>query len=651
MPAAALLTMAIFLVLMAFLLPVGLRFRGQVYIGLFLHLALFSFGIILVKWNDARLHTARFGAHENQWISGTILEPPRETARAWKLTIAVHYAGNHSRLSRASGKLLAYLNKTHNTLPPQVGSEVLVHQAPTPLKSTGNPYSFDFSRRALFQGITHRLSTSEYALLQPPSNYSIRHLLDLLRKEVLDILRRYIPGKKEQGLAEALLIGYKDDLDDELVRAYSITGVVHIIAISGLHLGLIYMLMSLLLRPLKRSATGRILRAIVIIIALWIFSLVAGAQPSILRSAVMFTCLALGELISRRSSGLNTLAASAFLILCVDPYSLWDAGFQLSYAAVLGIMLFMKPVYALWYIRNKFLDLIWQMNAVTISAQVFTVPLTIYYFRQFPLLFLVSNFLPVPLSSLVLFAELLLCCLSPFPLLARMAGKVCSWLITTMNDYIAGVELIPLATWSRLSINLAQAWLLAVLVPAIVVYWLHGKKTGLWLALGAGLLFISLRSISFYQARRQQVMICYNIPRTTAIVFIDGREWRYLGDKSGLEASAFNFHLQPHHIHARLQEQPTQAMSTRTCNISWNKKTIAVVHGDRLSARFVKADVLLIAGTTRLTAIALATHYQPKKVVITGNISRNSKSRLIAGFKELGTDVHVISEEGAFAIY
>src|SRR5262245_60738277 len=171
------------------------------------------------------------------------------------------------------------------------------------------------------------------------------------RTKVLNILRANIKGEKELGLAEALLIGYKNDLDKTLVQSYSNTGVVHVIAISGLHLGLIYWLLSWLCKPLQRGRNFKWLRLILILTGLWLFGLLAGAQPSVIRSAVMFTCIALGQSLTRKSSTYNTLALSAFILLCINPYWLWDVGFQLLYAAVLSIVIFMQPIYNWFYFK------------------------------------------------------------------------------------------------------------------------------------------------------------------------------------------------------------------------------------------------------------------------------------------------------------
>src|SRR6185436_8991967 len=190
------------------------------------------------------------------------------------------------------------------------------------------------------------------------------------KDRVLEILSKYIPGAKESGLAKALLIGYKDELDKNLVQAYASTGVVHIIAISGLHLGIIYGLLTLVFSPLQKIIQWKWATISLILVGLWLFSFLAGAGPSVLRSAFMFSMIVLGSTLSKHFNVFNNLAFSAFALLCYNPYWLWDAGFQLSYAAVISIVLFFKWIYNWVYFTNKFIDFAWKLIAVTLSAQI-----------------------------------------------------------------------------------------------------------------------------------------------------------------------------------------------------------------------------------------------------------------------------------------
>ena len=159
-----------------------------------------------------------------------------------------------------------------------------------------------------------------------------------LHKKVLHALTTYIPGEKEAGMEEALLVGYKDFLEKDLVQSYSNTGVVHVIAISGMHLGLIYWLQNLLFITFKGRKKLSWVKAVCIISGLWLFALLAGGGPSMLRSAVMFTCIIIGDNLSMKAFIYNSLAAYTFILLCFNPGWLWDISFQLSYIAVLSIL-------------------------------------------------------------------------------------------------------------------------------------------------------------------------------------------------------------------------------------------------------------------------------------------------------------------------
>jgi competence protein ComEC len=224
------------------------------------------------------------------------------------------------------------------------------------------------------------------------------------------------------------------------------------------------------------------------------------------------------------------LAVSAFILLCINPYWLWDVGFQLSYAAVLSIIIFMQPIYNWFYIKNKVLDLAWKLNAVTLAAQVLTVPLSIYHFHQFPNYFLLTNFIAVPLSSMIVLGEIFLCAIAWMPSIALPAGKLLSWMIGLMNTWIERIESLHFSLWDGLQINSLQAILLVVFAAGIS-YWLMEKvKTGLMIGLFGLLGFISLRSYSFIQTGRQEKIIVYNVPQRRAVDFVEGGNYFFIGD-------------------------------------------------------------------------------------------------------------------------
>lgn len=639
-----------------FFVPFFKRYRFAFINGIITSILFFSIGAILAWQKDIRNNKQWLGNfyQEKNTLIVTLDEPPVEKTKSIKANATVSYLLQNDQSIPVKGKIILYFKKD-SSLQLTYGSQIIFKKPLQEIKNSGNPGGFDYKRYSLFQGITHQvyLKPDEFEVLSGKKENWFRKFIYTSREKVLTILRTNIKGDKELGLAEALLIGYKDDLEQSLVQSYTNTGVVHIIAISGLHLGLIYWLLALILKPLKKRRKTRWLSPVLIITGLWLFSLLAGAQPSILRSALMFTCIVLGESLSRKTSIYNTMAVSAFILLCINPYWLWDVGFQLSYAAVLSIIIFMRPVYNWFYIKNKLLDFLWKLNAVTIAAQILTVPLSIYHFHQFPNLFLLTNFLAVPLSSIILLGEIFLCVISFIPALALLAGKIISWLIRIMNTYIEKIEAIRFSLWDGLQVSILQAVLLLLFAIGIS-YWLMEKsKAGLKLGLLTLLGFFALRSYSFIQRDRQQKIIVYNVPQKRAIDIVSGRNYLFIGD-SDLLANDFarNFHLKPSRILYRINDVAAlENLSVSENYLSYNGKHILLVDESiSFSQQETKpsVDLLVISKNPKVYMKRLAGALDIKQVVFDGSVPAWKSNYWKKDCDSLHIPWHDVTTKGAF---
>ncbi|PZR29361.1 MAG: 4-alpha-glucanotransferase [Citrobacter freundii] len=507
------------------LFPFFHRYKSGFINGLSVFILFAALGALSVWRQDARNRSLWPGNiyKESDALVIKLLEKPVERTNTLKSEADLFLLIRDGRQIPVRGTILTYFSKDSDNLRLSAGDEIITTAALVPVPSNANPGGFDFHRYALFQGITHQVFIKKDFVVTGNSQPWLQRFVGNIRQWVLSVLQKAFPGKRERGLAEALMIGYKNELDKTLVQSYTNTGVVHIIAISGLHLGLIYWLLVKLLQPISSHRRLKWLAPVLIIGGLWIFTLLAGAQPSVLRSAIMFTCIVIGNSLSRRSSIYNSLALSAFILLCYNPYWLWDAGFQLSYTAIIGIVGFMKPVYGLMSFKNKLVDMIWQMNAVTIAAQLLTLPVCIYHFHQFPNYFLISNFIAVPVSSLILLAELLLCAVSFIPFVFIYTAKLCSVLISFMNTSVERIEQLPFAVWNGLQISLPQAGLLMILIVTLLSCFVYKEKIRLlaYISLISITIFTVLRCASFMEASRQQKIIIYQ----QAIDFVNGRNY------------------------------------------------------------------------------------------------------------------------------
>jgi competence protein ComEC len=648
------------LVLLLFtLLPAYTQFRFRFLNGMAIQVLMLAAGGWICQLQDIRNEKKWIGHHPNQKeilvleISSEII--PKE--KSFKAEARVRYGlQNGFQISRR-GKILLYFRQDDHRKEtvPAPGSKLLLQKPLQEIRNSGNPGAFDYRQYALFHGITHQVFLTSSDYIAVPENHAgvYQHILWASQQKLLDIIRRYIPGTKEKGLAEALLIGYKHDLDPELVQSYANTGVVHIIAISGLHLGLIYWLLQSLLQPLAKKKTGKWLRPLLIIAGLWAFSLLAGAQPSVLRSALMFSMIVLAGCSGRKTSVFNSLAASATILLVINPYWLWDPGFQLSYAAVTSIMLFMKPVYNLLYFPNKFIDLIWKMNAVTIAAQILTLPLTVYYFHQFPLLFLVSNLIAVPLSSFILLGEILLVLLSAVPAAAVITGQLLSFCIRLMNQFMEYIEAIPGALWNGLQISFLQSILLLLIVTGACYGYLEKNRSSMLLSLCCLPAFMLLRTQSFLHCGQQQKIIVYNIARHSAIQMINGRNCYLLGDPSLLsDPSIQNYTLKPAQVYHRVQYNDSLAGLIISGNcIGFNGKRILLVNNPirfRTAANRERIDLLILSKDARVYFRELVKALDIRQVVLDGTVTAGKTAYWKKDCDSLQIPFHAVSINGAF---
>jgi competence protein ComEC len=642
--------------ILVFLLPLPTQFRTRPGNGILLNILLFTAGSLLTYYKDLR--------HQSQWfsqvyaagdtLSAIIEEPLSEKTKSCKTIASVEAVIKAGQVHPVKGKIILYFRKDSSLPALQYGNRLMFIKPPEHVTNTGNPGAFNYAQYCAYKGIWHQvyLAPREYAIAGKAKINPVKKVLYDTRKKVLNTIRENITGKKQAGLAEALLIGYKDDLDKDLLQSYINTGVVHVIAVSGLHLGLIYGVLKLLCKPFR----GRRIRwatPALIITVLWLFTLLAGGTPSVLRSAIMFTCLAIGNYLRHPASVYNSLAASAFLLLCYDPYWCWDIGFQLSYAAVLSILLFMKPLYHIVFIKNKYFDWFWKLIAGTIAAQILTTPVSMYHFHQFPNLFLLTNLVAIPLSGLILIGELVLCIISFIPFAAKATGWLLDELIRLLNWFIENINQLPFNTTDSIQLNILQVVLLYVCTGSLWSWLLHKKKAGLLTGLVATWLFLIVYVWAHWQASQQKKLIVYNVPQHQAIDFIYGQSYLFKGDSLlQKDVSRQNFYLKPSRIaHRASPADSIENLLQTTSLFHFCNTSILVidqpVSGIELPVR-IPVDLIVLTNNPRVSVKELISLFSCRTIIIDGSNSRWKTSSWQQDCHKLGIACHAVSDQGAF---
>jgi len=334
------------------------------------------------------------------------------------------------------------------------------------------PGQFDYKDYLIKKHIYHRFQVerNQVKLIRKDPGYTIQSFSNRQRATLLNILRTNILDQSSYEMAAALLLGERSNIDKQLLKSYSETGTIHIISVSGLHVGIIFIVLKNILKFLP-FFKKKVPNCLAILVCIWFYSTLTGLPASVIRSALMISFSIIGKTISSRSNNINHVAASALVLLSINTNYLFDIGFQLSYLAVLGIMYLQKPISELYYPNSKIMYYIWETTSVSLAAQLFTLPLSWFYFHQFPNYFIVANLLAIPLSSIALYSCIALMVCYPIPFI----NKICEWAlmysIKWMNTYLMWIANWPNAVSKLPRIDLFDTFLISLIIFFFLLYW------------------------------------------------------------------------------------------------------------------------------------------------------------------------------------
>ena len=458
--------------------------------------------------------------------------------------------------SDASGKVLVYHQIGTPLIPGQI---LLVHKAPEVIPGPKNPNEFDYRDFLARKGIFHRqFIGKEVSVIQSAQSSDFRYFLDHLRQKMVLMLEAKIPDPESRQVALALLLGQKQNLDPAIREAYSETGVMHILAVSGLHVGIIYAIFLFLMKVirLKKHQTKYYLLAVIGII--WLYAFLTGLSPSVLRAATMFSLITLGQMRERKPSIYNVLAFSAMLLITVNPDVIFDVGFQLSYLAVAGIVLIQPMILNWWLPSSKVGEYFWQMTSVSIAAQMVTFPLSVYYFHVFPTYFLIANLFVIPISFLTMQVGVPLMILGWIPFLGEVLGWILSWLVWLQNQGTLLIHLFPLGTIDRLTIGFPGMILIWVLI-LIWSNWEFGQKRNLAWTIFFLVFIWSISSLRNELSKPENELIIYQGKRGNMFDFSsNGKLYSW---NQGLESEEISFVVDPNRIANHWTQFPVEFSS------------------------------------------------------------------------------------------
>jgi competence protein ComEC len=349
--------------------------------------------------------------------------------------------------------------------------------------------------------------------------------------------------------------------------AYANTGTMHVLAVSGLHVGLVFVILSFFLKPLRKTVTHRLFAAAVILTVVWAYAFITALSPSVLRAAVMFTIVVLAQVLQRRGNMYNTLAVAAFVLLCYNPFFLFEVGFQLSFMAVLGIVYLAPRIQKLLVFDTKAANWLWQLVVVSMAAQIGTFAISLYYFHQFPVYFLVSNLIAVPLATLILYNGLALVLLFWVPGLNVLLGKLMQVLVWLMNESLLWLENWPLALLNRIPFSGLQTVLIYGFILFLLIFMARRKLKFLAMACAVLFIFSGSRLKENFSGNNKPKLIIFAVPKQSVWSFSDEKAIVLADTAFTQNKQAITFTLEPVLLADRIQAVHFQSWHEKNAEI------------------------------------------------------------------------------------
>ena len=489
------------------------------------------------------------------WIA-EIKELPLEREKSYKIIAKLSAVNDTSYW--ITNKVLLYFQKDSAIKEFEVGERLVLHTKLSFIEPPQNPYQFDYKKFIKMKGIylTGYAGRDTWKKIEKEKNRTIKRYATYLQRFLSDKLNASGLSGLEYSVAAAILLGNDETLEPELKASYAAAGVSHILCVSGMHVGVIFMILNFLLLPLGNSKKAQYIRNGVLLVAIWVYANITGLSPSVTRAAAMFTFVIIGKFLNRRSNIFHSLFASLFILLVINPVLIFNVGFQLSYLAVLGIVIFQEKIATRVHPKTKVGNYVWNLAMISVSAQITTAPIAIYYFGQFPNYFLLANLFIIPVSFIMTITGVVTLVLSFNSFLSNCIGYILRFEVKLMNEGIQFIEKLPGALTSHISINFTQVLLLYIIVLILCFCQKKRKKKIFFSIIIILNLFLCIHTIQIFQCKHHIDVVNYEIPKSAAFQFCYcGNAIVFSDSISNEQDKHYQYHIQNHDTKMRIQNE------------------------------------------------------------------------------------------------
>lgn len=617
---------------------------------------LLAFGYGLASKNDIKNDPAFYGkrVNKNTTCIARITATPADKEHSWKLPVEIVALIDDGKMIRSCGEGIVYIYKDQQPMLYHMGDTLLLPSDWQGVQNAGNPYEFDHAGYLRRNNVYYQqFCTAKSVRLLGLHNGTDATITEQMHRWCMDRLDRYITDIPTKGLMQAMLLGDEVNLDNDTRQYFSDAGIVHIIAISGGNIMMFFTVIGWLLRWIKNKRYQWV-SYMVALPLIWFYVVMAGASPSAIRAAIMFSILAVGILLSKNNNSFNHLMATAFILLCAQPMWLYALGFQLSFIAVLSIIIFYKPIYQ-WILpgcspkMHKWLRWIYyqlfQTIAASLAAEILVAPLVVYYFHNFPVMFLMANVLAFFFMFIVLLLGMAIIVVGYWSAPAGILAALSIWLVSCFNTVLKWLRVFDPLSFHLLRLSIPELLMVYLMVCGIALLLLLQQRRGLLIGLGSCAVLLLLFCIDSWQYLQQQRFVVYNVGKENHIERIEGESYSRLTQDT-TSGSKIRYATGPAHIEWRALQR---ADDSRDSLILVDGKRILVLNSPKTGGVF-PVDYLVLNYHSSIDLQQLQNTFAPKVIVMGNNYSRKEQLAAMKVADACHLRLHAVALNGAFSV-
>ena len=505
-----------FFYILIFLFILGCLFRDRLLFVFISWLSFFFIGILLIYGGDATKSNNYFEKHLNNTSKAIlaidkVLKPGNYHYKYMAEVLQIDH-------QKTTGSVLINIEKDSIASFFKIGDRILIKNKFIAIKESLNPHQFNYKNYLVKQGIHLQVyTTKQELLLLDQTSTSFLGFIAAFRLKIQQSLQQYDFSEDELAIMNALLLGQRQDISKELTANYSKAGAIHILAVSGLHVGIILWMLSFVLKPLERYKKGKVIKLVLVLLFLWFFAVLAGMSASVTRAVTMFSAIAIGQFYNKRNAVEHSLIFSMFILLLLKPLFLFDVGFQLSYLAVFGIIWVQPVFYQLWKPKYYIIDKGWQLITVSTAAQLGVLPISLFYFHQFPGLFFLSNLLIIPFLGVILGTGIIVLGLSYLTILPILLVDIYGGIISILNRLVAFIARQEAFLFSDISFSFIKMFFSYLVIIACFQFFLKRNAKRCLFFLSSVVVFQSVFFYEKYHIEKNNEFIVFHKSRNSIV--------------------------------------------------------------------------------------------------------------------------------------